>query len=116
MRPLIKEISTAHTPESLASMLLAPGSGLVLLRSTQLDSFGARYSLLAAFPFFTFRSFGSRAEIRSRDDMRIQYGNPWKLLDSLMSRFELLDELDLPFPLGGFTDSYTWVSHLYSFS
>ena len=33
--------------------------------------------------------------------MEIQYGDPWKLLDALMSRYELLDELDLPFPLGG---------------
>src|SRR5205807_7461282 len=32
---------------------------------------------------------------------QLQYGNPWHLLDALMSRFELLDEIDLPFPLGG---------------
>src|SRR5206468_871482 len=25
----------------------------------------------------------------------------WHLLDSLMARYELLDEVDLPFPLGG---------------
>ncbi|HEY1490128.1 MAG TPA: aminodeoxychorismate synthase component I, partial [Verrucomicrobiae bacterium] len=27
--------------------------------------------------------------------------NPWHLLDALMARFELLDEIDSPFPLGG---------------
>src|SRR5208283_4963545 len=32
---------------------------------------------------------------------QIQFGNPWQVLDALMSRFELLDEIDLPFPLGG---------------
>ncbi len=30
-----------------------------------------------------------------------QFGNPWHILDALMARFELLDEIDLPFPLGG---------------
>ena len=30
-----------------------------------------------------------------------QFGNPWHLLDALMARYELLDEIDLPFPLGG---------------
>ncbi|MEQ2010365.1 MAG: aminodeoxychorismate synthase component I, partial [Limisphaerales bacterium] len=30
-----------------------------------------------------------------------QFGNPWRVLDELMSRYELLDEVDLPFPLGG---------------
>ena len=32
---------------------------------------------------------------------QIQFGNPWKILDALMSRCEVLDEIDLPFPLGG---------------
>ena len=76
-------------------------AGLVLLRSSQTDSSAGRYSFLAAHPFLTFRSFGSRAEIQSCDHAYIQYGNPWSLLESLMSRFELLEELDLPFPLGG---------------
>jgi len=31
----------------------------------------------------------------------VQFGNPWQVLDALMARFELLDEVDLPFPLGG---------------
>lgn len=29
------------------------------------------------------------------------FGNPWQILDGLMARYELLDEADLPFPLGG---------------
>lgn len=31
----------------------------------------------------------------------VQFGNPWQILDGLISRFELLDEMDFPFPLGG---------------
>jgi para-aminobenzoate synthetase component I len=106
MRPLIQEIQTAHTPESLVENLRGE-NGIILLRSNSFDSSQARYSFVAANPFLTFRSFGSRCEITSDESQianrksQIQFGNPWHLLDSLMSRFELLDEIDLPFPLGG---------------
>jgi para-aminobenzoate synthetase component 1 len=104
MRPLIQEIQTAHTPESLVENLRGE-NGLVLLRTTQFDLPSARYSFVAANPFLTFRSFGSRCEISFPQTpdakSQIQFGNPWHLLDALMSRFELLDEIDLPFPLGG---------------
>ena len=106
MRPLIQEIQTQHTPESLVKNL--PGErGIILLRSNSFDSPQSRYSFVAANPFLTFRSFGSRCEIISADSQlstlnhQLQFGNPWHLLDALMSRFELLDEIDLPFPLGG---------------
>jgi len=104
MHPLIQEIPTAHTPESLVEELRGR-SGIILLRSSSFDSEQARYSFVVANPFLTFRSFGSRCEIaRSRTpDARpqTQFGNPWQVLDALMARFELLDEIDLPFPLGG---------------
>jgi para-aminobenzoate synthetase component I len=104
MRPLIQEIQTAHTPESLVENLRGE-SGIILLRSNSFDSPQARYSFVAAKPFINFRSFGSRFEISDSQlpstISQIQFGNPWHLLDSLMSRFELLDEIDLPFPLGG---------------
>ena len=58
MRPLIQEIQTAHTPESLVAQL-RDESGIVLLRSNLFDSPQARYSFVAANPFLTFRSFGS---------------------------------------------------------
>lgn len=73
--------------------------GVVLLRSQMFESAQARYSFVAARPFLTFRSRGSCCELSN--SATLQYGNPWRLLDSLMSRFELLDEIDLPFPLGG---------------
>jgi para-aminobenzoate synthetase component 1 len=100
MRPLIQEISTSHSPESLAEQLRGEPD-LVLLRSALFDSPQARYSFLAARPFLRFRSFGSRCELHFPNRTDIQFGNPWHLLDSLMSRFELIEELDLPFPLGG---------------
>jgi anthranilate/para-aminobenzoate synthase component I len=82
----------------------------VLLRTSAFDSPAARYSFVAARPFLTFRSFGSRCEISadSRPETpdatlqpQVQFGNPWKILDGLMARCEVLEEIDLPFPLGG---------------
>jgi len=119
MRPLIQEIAAAHTPESLVEQLRGE-PGIVLLRTASFASPQARYSLVAARPFLTFRSFGSRCEIvpaaadvRRRDATLalpappphvggyVQFGNPWRILDALLARCELLDEIDLPFPLGG---------------
>ncbi len=104
VRPLIQEITTAQTPESLVEQL-GGKRGIILLRSAGFDSAQARYSFVAASPFLTFRSFGSQCEISrpQTPDPRpqTQFGNPWHLLDALMSRYELLDEIDLPFPLGG---------------
>src|SRR6266478_3899474 len=106
MRPLIHEIITAHSPESLVEQLHG-GAGLVLLRSSLFESPQARCSFIAARPFLSFRSFGSRCEVFSVDEpwapraahhasrftfhaSRItstQFGNPWHILDSLMSRY-----------------------------
>ena len=107
VRPFIQEVATAQTPESLVARL-AGQRGIVLLRSAGFDSPQARYSFVAANPFLTFRSFGSRCEVNSYlspnascPTPQVQFGNPWHLLDALMARYELLDEIDLPFPLGG---------------
>jgi len=100
MRPLIHEIDSRHSPESLVEQLRRE-HGVVLLRSGFFDSPQARFSFVAARPFLTFRSFGSRCELHSRQNSHVQFGNPWHLLDGLMARYELLDEVDLPFPLGG---------------
>ena len=100
MRPLIQETNTSHSPESLVEQLQGQ-AGIVLLRSRLFDSTQARYSFVAVRPFLSFRSFGSRCELLSMDKHSVQYGNPWHVLDGLMARYELLDEVDLPFPLGG---------------
>jgi para-aminobenzoate synthetase component I len=98
MRPLIIETETSRPPESLVER--SRQSGVVLLRGSGEAS---RYSFLAANPFLIFRSFGSRCEITQLEShvSYVQFGNPWQVLDALMSRFELLDEVDFPFPLGG---------------
>src|SRR5499425_2409774 len=49
----------------------------------------------------TLRLARSLPFVRSDNRLDVQFGNPWSMLDSLLSRYELLDELDLPFPLGG---------------
>lgn len=100
MRPLIQELSNAHSPESLVEYL-AGEPGVVLLRSAYFDSPQARYSFLAARPFLSFRSWGSRCEVSGDGRRHVQFGNPWHHLDALMSRYELLEEIDLPFPTGG---------------
>ena len=100
MRPLLQEVQTAHSPESLVG-LLPSGEGVVVLRSRLFDSSQARYSFVVARPFLTLRSFGSRCELMDGRESRLQFGDPWHVLDGLMARYELLDELDLPFPLGG---------------
>ncbi len=111
MRPLIQQVQSSHTPESLVEQLRGE-AGIVLLRSSFFESPRARYSFVAAKPFLTFRSFGSRCEITAAktDDRSIppfhngdyeQFGNPWHILDGLMARYELLEEIDSPFPLGG---------------
>jgi para-aminobenzoate synthetase component I len=103
MRPFIQEIETIDTPESLVKKLSSE-PGIILLRTTAFDSPHARYSFVTARPFLTFRSLGSRCETTHHAFVaahHVQFGNPWHLLDALMSRYELLDEIDLPFPLGG---------------
>jgi len=95
---LVEEAPSGLSPEALAARLqCAPG--LVLLRSALFDAQQARYSLLTARPILTFRSHGSRCEIDGPEHAR--FGDPWRSLDDLMARFELLDEIDRPFPLGG---------------
>ena len=107
MPPLICEITTAHTPEWLVNQLRIADCGLriVLLRSSSFGSAQARYSFVTANPFLTFKSFGSRCEVAKsgirNPESEMQFGNPWHILDALMAQFELLDEIDLPFPLGG---------------
>lgn len=99
-RPIVSEVATTLSPEEVVQRL-AGERGVMLLRSRSFDSPHARYSFVVARPFLRFRSFGSRCQIASSDGAHEQFGNPWHLLDALMSRYELLDEIDFPFPLGG---------------
>lgn len=98
---IIQRVDTEHSPESLAARLLDV-PGVTLLLSGRHDLEAGRYSLLTADPFLRFVSCGSRCEIRyRRGTMRVQFGNPWQILNAWLSAFELTRERDAPFPLGG---------------
>ena len=100
MHQLIQQVTTSHLPESLAEELRGE-AGVVLLQTGFFEAPNSRYSLITARPFLTLRSFGSRCELVYDGSCHVQFGNPWHVLDGLMARYELLDEIDLPFPLGG---------------
>jgi para-aminobenzoate synthetase component 1 len=103
MPTLVELVPTAHSPESLVATLRHQGTpGLVLLRSSCFEIPEARYTFITARPFLTLRAHGSRCELLDRGSHRTShFGNPWRLLEALLARYELLDEVDLPFPLGG---------------
>ena len=101
MRAIVEEAATHHSPDSLAATLRHE-PGLVLLRTGSFDVPSARYSFVAARPFLTFQALGPRCETRFADGRVVeQYGNPWQHLAPLLAAYELLDQVDVPFPLGG---------------
>lgn len=97
---MLFEIQTGHTPESLTDRLRSL-AGVVLLRSGRFHPEHGRYSFVAARPFLRFRSFGPHCEVRAGGRTQVHYGDPWRFLEALLARYELLDAIDLPFPLGG---------------
>lgn len=103
MPTLVELVPTAHSPETLVASLRKAGApGVVLLRSGCFEIPEARYSFVTAHPFFTLQAHGSRCELRRLGSQpTVQFGNPWRLLEALIARYELLDEIDFPFPLGG---------------
>lgn len=99
MRTLVQHDASERGPEAVAEQLQGE-QGLVLLRSGGSGP-GSRYSFLAAQPFLTFQSFGSRCQVDSATGSTVQFGDPWHLLERTIERYEVLDELDSPFPAGG---------------
>lgn len=97
MRPLIQNFETTHTPESLVEQLVGE-RGIVLLKSGRSEGGNSRCSFVTARPFVTFRSVGSHCELQGPDLK--QEGNPWQIIDELMSRFAI-DSPECPYPLGG---------------
>jgi para-aminobenzoate synthetase component I len=100
MRSLIQEVATSHSPESLVETLRGE-PGIQLLLSPQAGASPGRFSFVVARPFLTLRSYGVRCGLGAGGRHWRQFGNPWRLLSSLMSQYELRDEWDLPLPLGG---------------
>jgi len=97
---MIRRVETAHSPETLVQRLSGP-TGAVLLRSGEPRGGLGRYSLVTAWPFLSFRSWGALCELRTRGRRFVQYGDPWQSLADLVARYETLDPVDAPFPLGG---------------
>jgi len=100
MRPIIHSVNTGHTPESLARAI-ANEPGLILLRSGCFQSAPARYSFVAARPCVTFRSRGAHAVLRRSGEALELFGDPWRILERFLCRYEMPHDRDVPFPLGG---------------
>ncbi|MDA7916324.1 aminodeoxychorismate synthase component I [Verrucomicrobia bacterium] len=100
MRPVIEQLDNVPEPEDIVRAL-GERPGVQMLRSRMFQFESSRISLIVAEPFLTFRSYGSRCEISIDGELKTTFGNPWAVLDLLMGRFELPDEADCPFPLGG---------------
>jgi para-aminobenzoate synthetase component 1 len=79
---------------------LADARGTVLLTVPGEDG-SPRYSIIAANPFMTFSSRGSRCEIQSGGAAQVLHENPWRVLARLMEPFARPRIGSFPFPLGG---------------
>jgi len=99
MRTLVLQCAAANGPEAVAEQLQGE-PGLILLSSGGSGP-GSRYSFLAVRPFLTFQAFGSRCHLDTAEDSRVLFGDPWHLLERTIERYEVLEELDSPFPAGG---------------
>ena len=93
MRPIIEHARTHHTPETLAQSIRGM-PGLILLYSSGEQTKQARYSFVVARPFLTLRTWGSRCETQADNQISVQYGNPWRVFDQLLSGCELIDQID----------------------
>jgi para-aminobenzoate synthetase component 1 len=102
MRPIIQTVETELSPETLARRI-DQQDGPVLLRSGGERSCQSRFSFLAAFPLRTLTAYGAQCEWTNANGSiaAVQFGNPWHLLRSEIARFEMIDETDTPFPMGG---------------
>jgi para-aminobenzoate synthetase component 1 len=101
MQSIVQPARVNVAPEAVVEALGADRAGAVLLRSASFDTVPARYSLLALRPFLRMKVAGARCAFSAGGRRWNQFGNPWRLLEELMARYEVLDAVDVPFPLGG---------------
>jgi para-aminobenzoate synthetase component I len=100
VRSLIVE-SPVSSPPDLHLPALGNHPGTILLCSGSPTGPHARYSFLATRPFLRFQSRGTVCEVTSARGRSTWFGNPWHVLNDLLNRYEVRDEIDRPFPLGG---------------
>jgi para-aminobenzoate synthetase component 1 len=101
MRTRIEETSSRLTPEQLALAVRDVG-GMIVLKTGSFTGPAARFSFVTALPLITFRTWGSRCETQSEcGRSETQFGNPWEQSSELISRFEVLEDANHMFPLGG---------------
>lgn len=101
MKTIVKQIDSPPDLLAIANEKLLNEPGSILLLSALPAHSRSRYSFFCRKPFLEFRSYGSICEITVGIKTIRLYGNPWLVLDELLQRYELLNEIDLPFPLGG---------------
>ncbi|MDA7632930.1 aminodeoxychorismate synthase component I [bacterium] len=99
-RTFIKEIETDHSPITLAA-LLRDEIGLVVLESALFQTQEVRFSFVTAAPFAQLEAHGTCCRLTVGTKESLQYGSPWNLIGQLIRKYELLEESDQPFPLGG---------------
>lgn len=102
MRSSIQLIPGSASVEALLGGL-SDQPDVVLLHSSMTGRSDSRYSFLAAHPMMTLKAFGTDCHLHYPTSNRRHtlYGNPWSVIEHLMQPFEVLEELDSPFPLGG---------------
>ncbi len=100
VRPLIVEHSFPYPPELVLGALVGSPGTILLCSGSSTDS-QSRYSFLVTRPFLQFQSRGSVCEARSALGRTRRFGNPWRVLEGLMHRYEVNEDIDQPFPLGG---------------
>ncbi len=100
MKTIVKQIESPPNLMSIAKQLCNE-SGFIFLLSGQNSHPHSRYSLICRKPFLEFSSVGSVCKISTHNQEFLSFGNPFKILEYLLQRYELPNEIDLPFPLGG---------------
>lgn len=102
MRSSIQLLPGCASVEALL-MNLADTPDVVLLHSAMRGRSDSRYSFFAANPMMTIKAYGTDCHLHYPSSGRghTLYGNPWAITEHFMQPFEVLEELDSPFPLGG---------------
>lgn len=99
MRSWIAEVETDHSPLTLARQI-GRELGVIVLQSA-LWGERDRFSFVVARPFARLEARGNYCCFIASGREFVSYGNPWAFLEERLLRYELLEEVDLPFPFGG---------------